>query len=168
MGWIVGVQGLRGELRVKPSSEFPERFTKPGTRWLRGSNEEEPKEVRLKKGRKLPGKSVFVIRLEGIDTRDEAECQIGQEILVSAKDRPKLGEGEYHMLDLLGLEAKLKKDGEPIGIVSDLIKGGNDLLEISTAEGKKLMIPFVKEIVPEVQVGEGWLLITPPPGLLEL
>ena len=51
--------------------------------------------------------------------------------------------------------------------MSDLISGGNDLLEITTSEGRKPLIPFVEEIVPEVHLEEGWLL-TPPPGLLEL
>ena len=55
-----------------------------------------------------------------------------------------------------------------IGYVTDLIKGGNDLLEIELVEGKKVLVPFVKEIVPEIEIKEKWLLINPPPGLLEL
>ena len=72
------------------------------------------------------------------------------------------------LLDLMGLEARLTADGPAIGTVSDLISGGNDLLEITTTDGRKLLIPFVEAIVPEVQLEEGWLLLTPPPGLLEL
>ena len=93
---------------------------------------------------------------------------MGQELLVSADDRPELDEGEFHLLDLLGLEARLAADGPAVGTVSDLISGGNDLLEITTSEGRKLLIPFVEAIVPEVQLEKGWLLLTPPPGLLEL
>ena len=55
-----------------------------------------------------------------------------------------------------------------VGTVSDLISGGNDLLEITRLDGRKLLIPFVDAIVPEVCLEEGWLLLTPPPGLLEL
>ena len=76
--------------------------------------------------------------------------------------------GEFHLLDLLGLEARLESDSPAVGTVSDLISGGNDLLEITTSEGRKLLIPFVEAIVPEVHLEEGWLLLTPPPGLLEL
>ena len=68
----------------------------------------------------------------------------------------------------MGLEAKLSPDTPAIGTVSDLISGGNDLLELTTDEGRKLLIPFVEAIVPEVRLEEGWLLLTPPPGLLEL
>ena len=168
VGKIVGVQGLQGELRVNPASDFPERFMAPGPRWLRSRKGGEPTEIQLKKGRQLPGKALFVVRFEGIDNRSAAEALVGQELLVSADDRPELAEGEFHLLDLVGLEARLKADGPAIGTVSDLISGGNDLLEITTADGRKLLIPFVEAIVPEVQLEEGWLLLTPPPGLLEL
>ena len=127
----------------------------------------EPTEIQLKKGRQLPGKSLFVVRLEGIDSRSAAETLVGHELLVSADDRPELDEGEFHLLDLLGLEARLKTDSPAVGTVSDLISGGNDLLEITTSEGRKLLIPFVEAIVPEVHL-EGLAAAHPPPGLLEL
>ena len=168
VGKIVGVQGLQGELRVNPSSDFPERFTAPGPRWLRSRQGGEPTEIQLKKGRQLPGKSLFVVRFEGINNRGAAEALIGQELLVSADDRPELEEGEFHLLDLVGLDARLSADGPSIGTVTNLISGGNDLLELNTTDGRKLLIPFVEAIVPEVHLNEGWLLITPPPGLLEL
>ena len=167
IGLIVRVQGLQGELRVNPAS-IPERFTAPGPRWLRSRKGGEPTEIQLKKGRQLPGKSLFVVRLEGVDNRSAAEALVGQEMLVSAEDRPELAEGEFHLLDLVGLEARLAADAPALGTVSDLISGGNDLLEITTTDGRKLLVPFVEAIVPEVQLEEGWLLLTPPPGLLEL
>ncbi len=168
VGKIVGVQGLQGEVRVNPASDFPERFTAQGPRWLRSRQGGKPTEIQLKKGRQLPGKSLFVVRFEGIDNRSAAEALLGKELLVSADDRPELAEGEFHLLDLVGLEARLTADGPAIGTVSDLISGGNDLLEITTTEGRKLLIPFVEAIVPEVKLKEGWLLLTPPPGLLNL
>jgi len=65
----------------------------------------------------------------------------------------------------VGLEVRL--EGKPIGRVSDLIHAGNDLLEIEL-DSRKVFIPFVKAIVPEVQLEAGWIGITPPPGLLDL
>ena len=168
VGKIVGVQGLQGELRVNPASDFPERFTTPGPRWLRSRKGGEPTEVKLRKGRQLPGKSLFVVRFDGVNNRSGAEALVGQELLVPADDRPELEEGEFHLLDLIGLEARLSSEGPVVGTVSDLISGGNDLLELTTADGRKLMIPFVEAIVPDVHLEEGWLLLTPPPGLLEL
>ena len=170
VGRIVAAQGLQGELRVNPLSDFPERFTQPGERWLRKAvdPEGEPQAVKLVHGRQLPGKSLFVIRLEGISSRTAAEALVGQELLVPANERPKLAPGEIHLLDLVGLEVRLA-DGTAIGTVKDLIHAGNDLLEVElSATGKTLWIPFVEAIVPQVELEQGWIGITPPPGLLAL
>ena len=168
VGTVVGAQGLQGEVKINPASDFPERFTAPGPRWLRTGHAGAPTELQLRKGRQLPGRSLFIVRFDGINNRTAAEALLGHELLVRADDRPQLEEGEFHLLDLVGLEARLSPDGAAIGNVTDLISGGNDLLEITTADGRKLLIPFVKAIVPEVQLEKGWLLLTPPPGLLEL
>jgi len=168
VGMVVGAQGLRGELRINPASDFPERFTKPGPRWLQRKGTA-PQEMMLTSGRQLPGRSLFIVRFKGIENRSAAEALVGQTLLVSSNDRPELEEGEFHLLDLVGLEARLNaNDSDGVGTVSDLISGGNDLLEITRPDGRKLLIPFVEQIVPEVHQTEGWLLITPPPGLLDL
>ena len=98
VGKVVAVQGLKGELRINPASEFPERFTEPGTRWLKARGKA-PQEIELKSGRKLPGKSIFVVRFAGIESRAEAESLVGQTLMVPADDRPELAEGEFHLLD---------------------------------------------------------------------
>ncbi len=167
VGKIVAPQGLKGELRVNPSSDFPERFTKPGKRWLQKS-EEQPQEILLISGRQLPGKSIFVVRFANITNRSAAESLVGRFLLVPASDRPKLEADEFHLLDLVGLEVRINSHEPSIGTVLDLTSGGNDLLEIMLIEGRRVLIPFVKAIVPEVNLREGWLRITPPPGLLEL
>ena len=167
IGKIVAPQGLKGELRVNPSSDFPERFTKPGERWIQ-QTEEAPRKIELVTGRNLPGKSIYVIRFKGIHDRNAAELLVGNKLLVPSSNRPKLKDGEFHLLDLIGLEAKFQSQGPAIGLVTDLKTGGNDLLEIQLDDGKRVLIPFVKEIVPEVHLKEGWLKLTPPNGLLEL
>ncbi|MBM5799496.1 MAG: ribosome maturation factor RimM [Cyanobacteria bacterium K_DeepCast_35m_m2_023] len=179
VGKVVAAQGLRGELRILPLSDFPERFVNPGQRWLR-KGAAAAQACKLIAGRQLPGKELFVCRLQGIDDRDAAEALVGHELLVDASDRPALAPGEFHMLDLVGLAVRLlggaaqgtAADTAPvIGSVVDLLHAGNDLLEVElTAEagGRRIVIPFVEAIVPEVQIEQGWIGITPPPGLLEL
>jgi len=168
VGKLVTPQGLLGEIRVKPYSDFPERFTQPGKRWLQRKKEEIPIETELISGRKLPGKEIFIVRLSGINNRTEAESLVGTNLVVPSDDRPKLAKNEFHLLDLVGLEARLKPEGPLIGKVTNLISGGNDLLEIKLLKGKKVLIPFVNAIVPLVELKEVWILLTPPPGLLEL
>ena len=167
IGEFVAPQGLQGDIRIKPNSDFPERFTKPGKRWIQKTNEL-PTEIKLKKGTLIPGKSIYVISIEGISSRSSAEEIIGWELVIPIDSRPNLSKDEYHYFDLIGLEARKGTERTLIGHVTDLIKGGNDLLEIELVEGKKVLVPFVKKIVPEIKINEKWLLINPPPGLLEL
>ena len=94
--------------------------------------------------------------------------KFGWKLVIPIDRRPILTNDEYHYYDLVGLEARIDPSKALIGYVTDLIKGGNDLLEIELVEGKKVLVPFVKEIVPEIEIKEKWLLIKPPPGLLEL
>jgi 16S rRNA processing protein RimM len=167
IGEIVAPQGLKGDIRIKPSSDFPERFTKPGKRWIQ-KTDESPTEIKLTKGTLIPGKSIYVLSIEGVSTRSSAEEIIGWKFVVPIDSRPILSKDEYHYFDLIGLEARSGPEKALIGHVTDLINGGNDLLEIELVEGKKVLVPFVKEIVPEIEIKEKWLLIKPPPGLLEL
>ena len=167
IGKIVAPQGLRGDIRVKPSSDFSERFTKPGKRWIQKTNEL-PTEIKLKKGTLIPGKSIYVLSIEGISNRKSVEGIIGWKLVIPINSRPRMSKDEYHYFDLIGLEARKGPKKVLIGYVTDLINGGNDLLEIELIEGKKVLVPFVKEIVPEIELKKKWLLINPPPGLLEL
>lgn len=192
MGWleigkIVAPQGMKGELRVYPSTDFPERFEVAGLRWLLRPNATEPEEVELVKGRFLEGKNLYVIQLAGVKYRDEAEDLRGCKLLVPENDRPELGEDEYHLMDLVGLPVFMQDDGKFIGTVVDLINAGNDLLEVRLEEGedketrgqgdkensktqnpKNVLIPFVKAIVPVVDLEAGRIEITPPDGLLNI
>ena len=168
VGKLVAPQGLSGEIRIHPWSDFPERFTEPGKRWLHKQQQNEPLEIELISGRKLPGKEIFIVQFEGVKSRADAESLIGTSLLVPISDRPKLDENEFHLLDLVGLDVKLESEGPVIGVVTDLTTGGNDLLEVELLIGRKVLIPFVKEIVPVIMLKEGWLILTPPPGLLDL
>ena len=167
IGKIVAPQGLKGDIRIKPSSDFPERFTIPGKRWIQEGNEL-PTEVKLQKGTLIPGKSIYVLSIKGVNDRNSAEKIIGWKLVIPIDSRPNLSNDEFHYFDLIGLEARKGPNKILIGYVTDLIKGGNDLLEIELTEGKKVLVPFVKEIVPIIEIKAKWLLINPPPGLLEL
>ncbi len=167
IGKIVAPQGLRGDVRVNPSSDFPERFLEPGKRWLQNSDEE-PNEIYLSNGRKIPGKFIYVVTFEGVQDRNQAKALVGRKLLINANQRPKLKKGEFHLLDLIGLNVKFSKEEESIGSIINLTNSGNDLLEVKLISGKTVLIPFVKEIVPEIHLEERWIRITPPKGLLEL
>ncbi|NJO47914.1 MAG: ribosome maturation factor RimM [Oscillatoriales cyanobacterium RM2_1_1] len=130
IGRIVAPQGLRGELRVQPNTDFPERFLKPGQRWMRQPGQAEPEPVELIRGRCIPGRTIFVIELAGIANRNQAEALRGSQLLITERDRPHLEAGEFYIADLFGLEVLNQLTGEVIGTIINVIPAGNDLLEV--------------------------------------
>jgi 16S rRNA processing protein RimM len=175
IGKIVAPQGLAGEVRVYPNTDFPERFEEPGERWLLRPGASELQSVELLAGRYIEGKNLYVIKLEGVSDRTAAENLRDCRLFVPASDRPELEEGEFHVLDLLGLQVFMQESGELVGTVVDLIPAGHDLLEVELDQsfagekvGKKVLIPFVMEIVPVVDLETRRMEITPPSGLLSI
>lgn len=175
IGKIVAPQGLNGEMRVYPTSDFPERFMEPGQRWLLKPGQTEPQPVELMDGRYVPGKGVYVIQLAGVETREAVENLRNSRLFVPASDRGYLEADEYHILDLIGLEVFHQVTNENIGIVADIISAGHSLLVVKSQQPeteknktKDILIPFVKEIVPVVDIPSRRIEITPPPGLLEI
>lgn len=167
IGKIVAAQGLKGELRVYPDSDFPERFETPGERWLLRPGQTQPEPVKLLSGRYLDGKGLYVITLAGVTDRNQAEALRDAKLLVPSSDRPPLEEGEFHVADLVGLAVIDQATDNQIGIVTDVLPAGNDLLEVELTSAKKVLIPFVEPIVPVVDLAQGRIEITPPEGLIE-
>ncbi|MGK7933695.1 MAG: ribosome maturation factor RimM [Microcystaceae cyanobacterium] len=172
IGVITSAYGLKGQLKVTPITDFPERFTQPGERLIISPDYQQKTIVQLLSGRYVPGKTQVIIRLEGIDDRTQAEMLRGYELFVNGSDRPSLPDDEYHISQLIDLSVYLQETDQIIGKVVDVFLAGNNLLEIelTTAEfeRKKVLIPFVKEIVPIVDLANQRIDINPPSGLLEL
>jgi len=198
IGTIVASHGLKGEVKVNSDSDFPERFEEGGKRWLLYPDQTIPQEINLIKGYQVPGKNVYVIKIEGSNYRDEAEKLRGCKLLVNKQDIPELDEDEFHVCDLINLEVYHQQTGENIGFVVDLYTAGHDLLEVQlhkqpevkeivipdvskiTRKSKikkqtnkkikpvSILIPFVKEIVPIVDLKEKKIYINPPEGLLNI
>ncbi|KAB8331165.1 ribosome maturation factor RimM [Scytonema tolypothrichoides VB-61278] len=180
IGTIVAPQGLNGQMRVYPDTDFPERFEVPGTRWLLRPHGTEPQAVELLSGRYIEGKNLYIIELEGVENRDQVEKLRGCKLMVPESDRPQLAEDEYHVVDLIGLQVFMQESGELLGSVVNVLPAGHDLLEVQLHSSKDeeqktrdkrkktVLIPFVKAIVPVVDLEARRIEITPPPGLLEL
>ena len=170
VGLITSCHGINGLVKVKSLSDFDERFLKPGIRWLQKENEP-PAEIELISGYKQPGKETFIVKLKGINTRNHAEQLKKLKILVKTDILPKLKKEEFHLLELINLEVKTLENDKLkiIGKVINLENEKNNLLVIELFKNqKKVLIPFVKEIVPLVDIKNNFLILNPPNGLLEL
>lgn len=166
IGIIVAAQGLRGELRVKPLTDFPERLIEKGKRRLIA-----PKgqilEVSLISGRLVPGKSLFICQFAEIADRTAVDPWIGSTIYIQGSTRPQLAEGEFWLLDLQGLSVHRQDTDEKVGEIRDLVRSGNDLLVVELINGKQIYIPFVPDLVPTVDLEAKKVMVNPIPGLLD-
>ncbi len=175
IGTIVAPRGLKGELKVLSSTDFSERFEIPGKRWLQSPQNTSPQPIELISGKSVAGKNLYIVRLQGIENRNQAESLRGYKLLVFDEITPDLNQGEYHVSQLIDLDVYDQKTGELMGKVVDIFTAGHDLLEIKLigntdreAKDKKVFIPFVYEIVPVVDLAQHKIEINPPRGLLEL
>lgn len=175
IGTIVAPHGIKGEVKVYPDSDFPERFETPGKRWLKRPNVEELELVTLKKGYYLPGKHRYVLTLKEVTDRNQAEALKKSKLFAPMRDRPQLEEDEYHVSDLIDLKVIDQQTGKLIGTIVDIYAAGNDLLVVQLDKqfaedmGSKheVLIPFVKALVPIVDIKQEQIEVTLPSGLLE-
>ena len=170
VGLITSCHGINGQVKVKSLSDFDERFLQPGMRWVQKENDQASK-IELRSGFKQPGKDTFIVKFKGINNRVDAERLKKYKILVKADKLPKLNDDEFHLLELINLQVKTIENNELkiIGKVINLLNEKNNLLVIELSKNqKKVLIPFVKEIVPSVDIKNNFLVINPPKGLLEL
>jgi 16S rRNA processing protein RimM len=176
IGTVVSPHGIKGEVKIYTNSDFPERFEKPGKRLLKRPNSSECEWVNLKRGYYLPGKSMYVVTLEEVTDRNQAEELCQSKLFVEKHDRPQLEANEYHVDDLIGLAVIDQETQKKIGQVIELYATGNDLLVVELEESfskksapkNRVLIPFVEDIVPIVDINNGRLEVNLPSGLLEL
>jgi 16S rRNA processing protein RimM len=110
----------------------------------------------------------LLVRFEGVSDRDAAAELRGTWLTVdSATLAAPEDPDEFRDADLVGLAVRTV-DGAHVGTVDDVLHSGQDVLLIKSADGREVMVPFVKPLVPDVDVPGGVLTIDPPEGLLNL
>ena len=159
VGRIVAPWGVRGEVKVALETDFPERFKRLkrvylGERMtsfvLEGS--------RLHKGHAL-------LKLGGYDDRDAAEKLRGQLVQIPIEEAMPLGEGEYYVYQIVGLEV-WTTEGEHLGRVSEvLFTGANDVYVVHGEKGE-ILIPAIEDVVLKVDLAGGRLTVELMEGLI--
>ncbi len=162
IGSIVAAHGIQGEVKIWPETDFPDRLTRGVRRLV--SPQGDVRSVTILSGR--PHKNSFLLRLEGVITRNQAEALVGGQLFIPASERPSLAAEEFLVVDLIGLEVRRADTAQAIGTVKDILRISQDLLVVALAD-QEVMIPFVPALVPQVNLAEGWLSVTPIAGLLD-
>ncbi len=161
VGKMANTHGLRGEMKIYPYTDYPERFGE--IKYIYFDQEDQKYDIeRVKYHKSMP-----IIKLKGIDRIEDAEKFRERELFIDEQNTRKLEEDEYMVSDLINLTAKLE-DGTVLGkVVNVLPYSANDIYVIQSAEGKEYLIPALKEFVPIVDIAEQLMIIKPIKGMIE-
>ena len=152
VGVITTTHGIRGEVKVYPTTDDVHRF-------------EELESVLLDTGKEY-FKQYAILKFKGIDNINDIEKYKGKSLFVTRENAQPLGEDEYYIADLIGMEVHLE-DGSHFGTLKDVMEtGANDVYIIKTEEGKEVLIPAIYECILDVDVEAGKMEIHLLDGLV--
>ena len=158
IGVVTSPHGVRGEVRVYPTTDEISRFSEVGTLLL---EKEGVRSLRtIESVKQLKG--MVALKLSGIDSVEEAEKIRNADLLIRRDQSSPLKEGQYFIGDLLAV----REDGTEVGTVEDVLKtGANSVLVIKKKDGKELLLPVIPDCVLSVDSDEGIMTIHVLPGL---
>lgn len=163
VGVISSTHGVRGEVKVYPTTDDVNRFKDLKNVILDAGRERMELEIQ---GVKF-FKNMVILKFKGYDSIDDIEKYKGKDLLITRDQAVELGPDENFIFDLIGLRV-VTEDGKDFGILTDVIKtGANDVYEVKTAEGKEVLLPAIKECVLNVDLTEGLITVHIMDGLLD-
>ena len=157
VGKIVTAVGIKGEVKIYPYTDYPERFEELD-RVYAGKEVLEIEKVRYQK-------NMVIVKFKSVADRNAAEKLRDTFVTIDSDDLRELDEDEFFIFDLIGLEA-VDQEGKHLGKVTDVIQNtAQDLYEITDDKGKKYLIPAVYEFVTDININDGIMKINPIEGL---
>ena len=173
MGRVGKTHGVRGELKVVPETDDPQRFADLDRLYI-GETEKNAREVAVESVRfQYPkGRTVVLLALEGVDSLEEAEALRNAQLFADPDDLPALNEGEAFLHDLIGLAVyEVAEDGTeadaPFGTVRDLYDGSQLLFAIDRPGKSEVLLPDVEEFVVRLDLDARRLYVRLLDGLVD-
>ncbi|MCI8553920.1 MAG: 16S rRNA processing protein RimM [Clostridiales bacterium] len=158
-GQVVGTHGVCGELRVQPWCDSPAVLASLKTLYF----DEGRTPVRV---RSRPHKNVTLVKLEGVDTVQDAAALRGRVLYLDRQDL-ELPSGHYFIQDLIGLSVTDADTGKVYGSLKEVSPtGANDVYHVNTDRGE-VLIPAIAEVIAEVDLEAGVMRIRPLKGLFD-
>jgi 16S rRNA processing protein RimM len=150
IGYVAAAHGVRGEVRIVPLTDFPERFGRMDTLNLYAEGVF-ARTLRVGRVREHGGKGELIVQGD-IQNRDEAEKLVGLSVLIAPEERVALPDGTFWVDDLIGLRV-LNTESALLGVVEDFIfSGGNEVYVVRDDRGELHYIPAVEEFVKNIDV----------------
>ncbi|WP_018660039.1 ribosome maturation factor RimM [Heyndrickxia acidiproducens] len=165
VGKIINTHGIRGEVKVISMTDFKEERYQPGNSlYLFLPGENEPLKVRIKSYRSH--KQFDLLSFEGFDSIEAVEPWKEGILKISEAQLSRLGENEYYFHEIIGCTV-FTADGGKIGTVTEILTpGANDVWVVRTDDRKEYLIPYIGEIVKDIDVSGKRIVIEPMEGLL--
>jgi 16S rRNA processing protein RimM len=155
IGRIVGVHGVRGDLKMEIHTQHPERIPDLRRIYLN----DDPTPVRLRGARLHAGQAL--LSLESITDRDAAEALRGSVVRISGSQARPLEEGEFYHYQLIGLQA-VTEEGIALGELQEIIEAGEvDVYVVRDAAGKEHLFPALRDVVLEIDPAAKRLVVRP-------
>jgi 16S rRNA processing protein RimM len=166
VGRIVKPHGIRGELVIELHTDSPEIRFAIGSVLAANLRDGSTRELTVTAARPHAGRLLVV--LDGVADRTDAENLRGTLLLAPEGDLPPIEDpDEFYDHELEGLSV-FTTDGTKVGVLAEVLHGsGSELLLVHREGGGEVMVPFVSQLVPEVDVRGGRVVIDPPEGLLD-
>lgn len=163
VGIISSTHGIRGEVKVFPTTDDPQRFKKLKNILLDSGKEKRNLKIQSVKF----FKQFVILKFEEIDDINDVEKYRGSSLYVTRDQAVKLKEDEYFIADLIGLTV-IAEEEKLEGTLKDVMEtGANDVYVIELTDGRELLLPAIKECVLSVDIEKGEMKIRLLDGLLD-
>ena len=163
VGVISSTHGIRGEVKVYPTTDDPERFLDLDEVILDTGREHKILEI---EGVKF-FKNQVILKFKGYDNINDIEKYLKKDLLVDREHAVELGENENFIADLIDMEV-VTDEGKVLGTLTDVIEtGANDVYAVKTPEGKEILLPAIRDCILDVNVDEKRMTVHVMEGLLD-
>lgn len=151
IGKIGAAHGVRGDMKVYPLTDFPDRFNTIKKAYV------DDKEINIISTR-YQGNFV-VMKVEGVNSREEVARFTNKLLKINRSDVPPLEDGEYYAFDIIGLQV-INQDDVVLGEITEILKtGSNDVYITKAKDGRQILIPALKKVVTEINVEDGFMKV---------
>ncbi len=154
IGKIIAPHGVRGDVRIYPITDFPERFLDMDECYI------EQKKYTITSARFH--KQFVLMTFEGIKDRNAAELLVQKEMQVKRDELVPLPEGRYYIFDMIGLSV-YDTENNLLGTLTEVLQpGSNDVYVVEPKDGKPLLLPAIKDVIVQVDIENKKMVVDPP------
>lgn len=163
VGVFANTHGIRGEIKVYPTTDDVTRFKKLKVLYLDKGTEL----MKLEVSSVRFFKNMVIMKFKGIDTINDIEKYKGKDLLIERRQAVPLQENEYFICDIIDSKV-VTKEGAEIGTLKEVLQtGANDVYVVKTKEGKEVLFPVIEECVLDVNTEEKVVTVRLMPGIMD-